>query len=643
MDAHRPDWLVGPVRKISEMNGRSLTFKSCEEIFDYTKTCLLGDSIMAGYSGKFLRVNLSTGQIDRENLDMELAMKFIGGRGLASYYLAQEVDPEIEPFDPANKIIFATGPLTGSQAPTGGRYMVVTKSPLSGTIASSNSGGFWGAELKCAGYDFIIVEGKSDKPCYIYINDNTVQIKDAKKYWGKLVSETTDLLLQETRDSKARVLTIGPAGERLALLACVMNDKYRAAGRSGVGAVMGSKNLKAIVVRGTGKLSPARDEEAKKVLTNVRKKIRENDVTSKGLPTYGTSILVNLINQSGIYPTNNFQESYFETADKTSGETLAEKYLVRNMACFHCPIACGRYSKVDDVEGEGPEYETVWAYGASCGVDDLAAIIKANKLCNEYGLDTISAGATIACAMEMYEKGIIGSDEIDGPALKFGSGEAIVEWTRKMGAGEGFGVKLALGSYRLGEEYGVPELSMSVKKLELPAYDPRGVQGHGLQYATSNRGGCHVRGYMIAPEIVGLPEKLDPLSLDGKAVWVKIFQDLTAVIDSLGLCLFTSFALGADDYKDMFNSIVGQDWTTEALLEAGDRIWNIERIFNLKAGISPEQDTLPRRLLTEPIPNGPCKGHVHRLGELLPDYYKERGWNEQGLPSESKLAQLDIA
>ncbi|MHC4725646.1 MAG: aldehyde ferredoxin oxidoreductase family protein [Planctomycetota bacterium] len=598
---------------------------------------------MAGYSGKLLRVNLSTGQIDQEKLDMELAMKYVGGRGLASYYLAQEVEPETEPLDSANKIIFATGPLTGSMAPTGGRYMVVTKSPLSGTIASSNSGGFWGAELKRAGYDLIIVEGKSDKPCYIYINDNTVEIKDAKKYWGKLVSETTDLLLQETGDPKARVLTIGPAGEKLALLACIMNDIYRAAGRSGVGAVMGSKNLKAIVVRGTGKLSPARDDETKKVLKNVRKKIRENDVTGKGLPTYGTSILVNLINQSGIYPTNNFQESYFETADKTSGETLAEKYLVKNMACFHCPIACGRYSKVDDVEGEGPEYETVWAYGASCGVDDLPAIIKANKWCNEYGLDTISAGATIACAMEMHEKGIIGADEIDGPTLKFGSGEAIVEWTRKMGAGEGFGAKLAHGSYRLAEGYGVPELSMSVKKLELPAYDPRGVQGHGLQYATSNRGGCHVRGYMIAPEIVGLPEKLDPHSLEGKAVWVKIFQDLTAVIDSLGLCLFTSFALGPDDYKDMFNAIVGQDWTKETLLEAGDRIWNVERKFNLKAGISPEQDTLPRRLLTEPIPKGPCKGHIHRLGELLPGYYKERGWNEQGLPTETKLTQLGIA
>jgi aldehyde:ferredoxin oxidoreductase len=598
---------------------------------------------MAGYCGKILRINLSTGRIDHENLDMELAMKFIGGRGLATYYITQEVGPKTDPFDSANKIIFATGPLTGSQAPTGGRYMVVTKSPLSGTIACSNSGGFWGAELKQAGYDLIIVEGKSDKPCYIYINDDTVEIKDAKKYWGRIVSETTDMLLQETGDPKAHVLTIGPAGEKLALIASVMNDRYRAAGRSGVGAVMGSKNLKAIVVRGTGKLSPARDEERKKVLKNIRKKIKENEVTSKGLPTYGTSILVNLINQSGIYPTNNFQESYFETADKTSGETLAEKYLVRNMACFHCPIACGRYSKVDDVEGEGPEYETIWAYGASCGVDDLPAIIKANKLCNEYGLDTISSGATIACAMEMYEKGIIKPDEIDGPALKFGSAEAIVEWTRKMGAGEGFGAKMAHGSYRLAEEYGVPELSMSVKKLELPAYDPRGVQGHGLQYATSNRGGCHVRGYMIAPEIVGLPEKLDPLSIEGKAVWVKIFQDLTAVIDSLGLCLFTSFALGPDDYKDMFNAIVGLDWTKEKLLEAGDRIWNIERVFNLEAGVGAELDTLPRRLLTEPIPKGPCKGHIHRLGELLPDYYKERGWDEQGLPTEDKLAQLQIA
>ena len=469
-----------------------------------------------------------------------------------------------------------------------------------------------------------------------------MKIRNAEKYWGKLVSETTDGLLEETGDPKARGVVIGPAGEKLSFIACIMNDKYRAAGRSGVGAVMGSKNLKAIVVHGSGKLDSARPEQTKETLTKIRKKLKEHSVTGEGLPTYGTASLVNVINEHGIYPTNNFQRAYFETADKVSGEALAEQYLVKKTACFGCPIACGRYSKVDDVEGEGPEYETLWAYSADCGIDDLAAVIKANKWCNEYGLDTISAGATIACAMELYEKGIIKSDEIDGPALEFGSSEAIVEWTRKMGAAEGFGAKLASGSYRLAESYGVPELSMSVKKLELPAYDPRGAQGHGLQYATSNRGGCHVRGYIISAEILGIPEKVDPLSSEGKAVWVKAFQDTTAVIDSLGLCLFTSFAIGADDYRDMFNAIVGEDWTTEKLLLAGERIWNLEKAFNLEAGIEPGADKLPKRLVSEPIPDGPCKGQVHKLAELLPGYYKERGWDEKGVPTEAKLAQLGI-
>jgi len=597
---------------------------------------------MAGYCGKLLRVNLSTGQIKREDLDFEIAKKFVGGRGLGSYFLKEEVAASVGALEESNKLIFAAGPLTGTQAPTAGRYMVVTKSPLSGTIASSNSGGFWGAELKRAGFDLIIIEGKSERPCYISINNDAVEIKSAEKYWGKLVSETTDGLLSEFGDSKAKVAVIGPAGEKMSLLGNIMNDKYRAAGRSGVGAVMGSKNLKAIVVRGTGKPAVAKAEEAKKVLKVAREKIKNCPVTSEGLPTYGTAVLVNIVNECGIYPTNNFQKSYFETAEKVSGEALAEEYLVKNTACYGCSIACGRRSKIDGVEAEGPEYETLWAYSADCGVDDLAAVIRANNLCNEYGLDTISAGATIACAMELYEKGLIKPEEIDGPALKFGSSEAIVEWTRKMGACEGFGAKLARGSYRLAEEYGVAELSMSVKKLEMPAYDPRGVQGHGLEYATSNRGGCHVRGYMISPEILGLPEKLDRFSLEGKAVWVKVFQDLTAVIDSLGLCLFTSFALCADDYKDLFNAIVGEDWTTEELFEAGERIWNLERSFNLEAGVKPEEDKLPKRLLTEPIPDGPSKGHVHQLGQLLPQYYKERGWSEKGIPTKTKLSELGI-
>jgi len=346
---------------------------------------------------------------------------------------------------------------------------------------------------------------------------------------------------------------------------------------------------------------------------------------------------------TGMYPTNNFMEAYTPQADKVSGETLADKYLVRKTACFRCPIACGRCCSVDGVEGEGPEYETLWAYSADCGIFDLPAVIKANNLCNEYGLDTISTGATIACAMELYKKGYIKDSELDGVPLEFGSSEAIIEWTRRMGAGEGLGAKMAMGSYRLAEGYGVPELSMSVKKLELPAYDPRGVQGYGLQVATSNRGGCHVRGYLISPEILGLPESISRTSIEGKAGWVKVFQDLTAVIDSLGLCLFTSFALNADDYKDLFNVVVGEKWTTEKLFETGERIWNIERMFNLACGVDPSEDKLPKRLLEEPIPDGPSKGQVHRLPELLPQYYAERGWSDDGYPSPEKLAQLGIS
>ncbi|GAW30163.1 aldehyde ferredoxin oxidoreductase family protein, partial [Carboxydocella sp. ULO1] len=398
------------------------------------------------YSGKILRINLTTGSITTEALPVEKARAFLGGRGLGGRMLAEEIPAGIDPLSEANKIFFITGPLTGTSAPTSGRYMVVTKSPLNNTIASSNSGGFWGAELKFAGYDMVIVEGKAAKPVYIYIKDDQVEIRPADKYWGKLVSETTDGLLAEAGDDKARVLTIGPAGERLSPIAAVMNDRYRAAGRSGVGAVMGSKNLKAIVVRGSGKVEVAQPDRFKEVVSGLLKKIRENGVTGQGLPAYGTAVLVNIINESGILPTNNFQEAYFPAADEISGETLAEKYLKKKDPCYRCPIACGRYCEVDGEEGGGPEYETIWAYGSDCGVSDLKAIIKANNLCNEYGLDTISAGATIAAAMELYQRGIIKPEEVDGPELKWGSGEAIVEWTRKMGAGEGLGAKLALGS-----------------------------------------------------------------------------------------------------------------------------------------------------------------------------------------------------
>lgn len=595
-----------------------------------------------GYQGCILRVNLSEGTVKKEELNMEDAHKFIGGRGLGTKIMMDEVDPNVDPLSEDNKLIFVTGPLTGTATPTGGRYMVVTKAPLTGTIASSNSGGYWGAELKLAGYDAIIIEGKSERPVYINISDDIVEIKDASNLWGKLADETTTAL-EKIHGEKARVAMIGPAGENLSRIAGVINERGRAAGRSGVGAVMGSKNLKAVVVRGTKKVNVADSEKLKAAFSNAMAKIKENGVTGQGLPAYGTAVLVNIINENGALPTNNFQKSQFAKADDISGETLAEKYLKRKDPCYRCPIGCGRYCEVDGIEGAGPEYETIWAYGSDCGVSNLEPIIKANYWCNEYGLDTISTAATIAAAMELYQKGYIKKEELDGgPELVWGNDEAIIEWTKRMGQGKGLGAKMAQGSYRLCESYGVPELSMSVKKQEMPAYDPRGIQGIGLNYATSNRGGCHVRGYMISPEVLGLPQALDRFTTEGKATWTKIFQDFTASIDSVGLCLFTSFALGADDYADLYNAIVGTNITGNEFIEMGERIWNLEKLFNLKAGIEPSQDTLPKRLLEEPIPEGPSKGWVNKLSETLPEYYKVRGWTEGGIPTDEKLEALGI-
>ncbi|RHW59930.1 aldehyde ferredoxin oxidoreductase [Clostridium botulinum] len=600
---------------------------------------------MYGYNGKILRIDLTNRNCTLEPLDEEKAKKFIGARGLGVKTLLEEIDPKIDPLSIENKLVIVTGPITGAPMPTSGRYMVVTKAPLTGTIAISNSGGKWGTELKNAGYDMIIVQGKSEVPVYVNIEDDKIEIKEADHLWGKTSLETTKILCNENNE-RAKVLCIGPAGEKLSLMAAIMNDIDRAAGRGGVGAVMGSKNLKAIVVKGSGKVKVFNEGEAKKVSLEKIKILREDPVAGGGLPTYGSAVLVNIINENGVHPVRNFQKSYTDEADKISGETLTEDCLVRKNPCYRCPIACGRWVKLDDgTECGGPEYETLWSFGSDCDVYDLNAINVANMLCNEYGLDTISAGATIAAAMELYEKGYIKDEDIkgDGLSLKWGDAEAVVGWTKKMALREGFGDKMADGSYRLCESYGVPEFSMTVKKQELPAYDPRGIQGHGITYAVNNRGGCHIKGYMISPEILGYPEKLDRFSLEGKAAYAKIFHDLTAVIDSLGLCIFTTFGLGVQDYVDMYNVVVGGKLhDAESIMEAGDRIWTLEKLFNLEAGIDSSHDTLPKRLLKEPIPEGPSKGCVHKLSELLPEYYAVRGWDKNGIPTEDTLKKLGL-
>jgi len=599
---------------------------------------------MYGYNGRVIRINLTDKSIKKEELDLEVAKKYIGARGLGVKTFMDEVDPKIDALSPENKLIIAGGPLTGAPVPTSGRFMVVTKSPLTGTIAISNSGGKWGAELKFAGYDMIILEGKAKDPVYINIVDDVITILEADEVWGKVASETTDIL-QDIHGDKAKVLCIGPAGEKLSLMAAIMNDVDRAAGRGGVGAVLGSKNVKAIVVRGTGKVALVDDEKAKKVGMDKIGILRKDPVAGQGLPTYGTAILVNIINENGIHPVKNFQESYTDQADKISGEALTEKYLVRKNPCYRCPIACGRWIKLEDgTECGGPEYETLWSFGSDCGIYDLNAVDVANMLCNEYGIDTISVGATIAAAMELYQRGYIKDEELaaDGYSLNWGDAEAMIAWTKKICLREGFGDKMADGSYRLCESYGAPQYAMTVKKQEIPAYDPRGAQGHGITYAVNNRGGCHIKGYMISPEILGYPEKLDRFSLEGKAGYAKVFHDLTAVIDSLGLCIFTTFGLGLPDFVDMYNAVVGEEHDNESLLRAGDRIWTLEKLFNLKAGLTKADDTLPKRLLEDQIAEGPSKGNVHHLDVLLPEYYSVRGWDSEGVPTDDTLKALGL-
>jgi aldehyde:ferredoxin oxidoreductase len=598
------------------------------------------------YMGKMIRVNLTSGTISYEDTPMELAKLYLGGRGLGSRILINEIDPKIDAFSPENKLIFATGPLSNTNAPTGGRYMVVTKSPLTGTIASSNSGGVFGAYLKKAGYDVVIFEGKSEKPVYLSVSEGSVELKDASHVWGKGVEMTTDLLTEESGQKRASVSCIGPAGENKVLFASIMNEKHRAAGRSGVGAVMGSKNLKALVTWGDKTTPIAAEDDFKKVAKDQRTKLKEGAITGQGLPSLGTKVLDNIINQNGMYPTRNAQDVMFEGTDKMSGEALVEKgYLQRNSGCYMCPIQCAR-----DVEtpngrrGEGPEYETGWAFGPMMGIDDLNAICDANFTCNDLGMDTISAGVTLSCMMELWERGLIPKEDLaNGPEPNFGSTESLLYYLNRMAHRKGIGDKLALGSYRFAEGYGHTEYSMTIKKQEMAAYDPRGVQGHGLEYAVGNRGADHVRAYLISPEILGAPEKIDPQETEGKAQWAIIFQDLTGVIDSAGLCLFTSFSLGAEDYAAIINAATGFNYSVEEMMRIGERIWNMERKFNQDAGIDPKEDTLPKRFFDEPAKEGPNKGKVHLLPKMLPEFYELRGWTKDGRPTPEKLKELQLA
>jgi aldehyde:ferredoxin oxidoreductase len=609
---------------------------------------------MAGWTGKLLRVNLTTGRSRAEDIPADWLQDYIGGRGVADRYVWRELNPRVDPLSPDNKLIFATGPLTGTPVPCGARYMVVTKGALTNAITTSNSGGHWGPELKFAGYDLLMIEGRADKPVYLFIYNDDVQIRDARAFWGKTVSETEDGIREELGIPGARIAGIGPAGERLVRFACIINDKHRAAGRSGVGAVMGSKNLKAVAVRGTRGITIADPPAFLKAFWAMRDHLNKS-AARQGMTELGTASTIDLTNAFGGCPTRNFESGQFEQAENLNGNSIKDQRMVANKACFACTIACGRVTHLPGATadkflvnmhprnwrtaGEGPEYEAAWALGADTGVGDLDAVIKANWLCNDLGMDPISMGATLAAAMELYERGILTDNQVDMP-LRFGSAEALVRMTEATAFREGFGNELAEGSKRLGDKFKHPEVFMGVKGQEFPAYDARGFQGMGVAFATCNRGACHLRAWTPGVETNGT---FDPHTPVGKAEWVVEEQNRTTSHDATGICLFTGIGAPLEDLVACTAAATGLPFTLKDFVKAGERTWNLERLWNLKAGFTAADDNLPERLLKEPHKSGPAKGVTVHLDQMLPVYYRVRGWDERGIPSRQKLAELGLA
>ena len=605
-----------------------------------------------GWQKKVLRVDLTKGTCEPEPLNMDWAAAYLGERGLATKYLWENMDPKADPMGPGNVLIFATGPLTGTMSSTSGRYAVITKGPLTGAIACSNSGGKFGAELKFAGYDLLIIQGVAAEPVYLHIVDEEVEIVPAGELWGKTVWETEEWIKAKHQNPLLKVASIGVAGERGVRFACIINDLHRAAGRSGVGAVMGSKNLKAVAVYGTVGVTVDDPVRFMEIVRVTHQQLAEND-GRKELTELGTNSMIDMMQEFGGLPTRNFNEVQFKGTGNINPAAMERANarghvnLITNKACFGCTIACGRIAHIDKDHftivnrpeyrhaSGGLEYETAYAFGPVICVDDIDALTFAGYLMNEHGMDPISFGATLAAAMELFEMGVITTDDTDGIALNFGNAEALTVMAEKTGKFEGFGQILGLGSKRMCEKYGHPELSMSVKGQEFAGYDSRALQGMGLGYATSNRGACHLKHDTFGPD-------MEDQTGAGKAQPCKDSQDEVAFLDSTGLCLFAAGAWGIEGYQKQIDAACEGDWSVERVRETGERIWNLERQFNLAAGLTAADDTLPKRLLEVPAPSGTAKGKVNELGKMLPEYYAARGWTPEGVPTDETLARLGL-
>jgi len=615
--------------------------------------------MLYGFMGKLLRVNLSEGKISEEDVREEWAEKFIGGAGLATRYLYDEVPKGADPFGPENRLIFMTGPLTGTASASASRYSVVAKSPLTGIWGHGNSGGSFGPVLKRSGYDGIVFEGISPEPVYLKIIDGKAELCEATHLWGKTVAESEDLI-HEALDEKVTIASIGPGGENLVRYAAVMNNKHRAAGRCGLGAVMGSKRLKAVACAGKASINLANQEAFRETAKRQMELLNES-MLKIGFEAFGTNMVSDMVNAKGGYPTRNWQEGVFEEIEEVNGQALTDKVFVEGVNCFACPIACGRGTEIKEGpwqghKGEGPEYESANTLGAMSGVSDMNAITMANYLCNEYGLDTISAGSTIAFAMECYEKGILTKESTDGLEIKFGDGALVVDLIEKIGKREGVGDLLAEGTKAMSEKLGQgsEHFAMHVKGLELPAYDPRAAKITGLGYVTANRGGDHITGYVQGPTFIDAPfllidesQIIDPFVANPEEAKVLVdLENALTMFDAMGGCKFMGLLLTAQDYLDLLNNATGWNLEVDDFRKYGERIYNLMRAFCVREGITREKDTLPGRLMEDPLPEGPAQGMVieKETLEMLKDaYYEFRGWDkESGKPSAEKLEELGL-
>ncbi|WP_078594698.1 aldehyde ferredoxin oxidoreductase family protein [Evansella clarkii] len=600
---------------------------------------------LGGYRNHEAWVDLSSGSVEYRQLNEEDLKKYIGARGLGVKYMVDNKIYDAEPLSEDNMLAIMTGPLTGTRIHMSGRLCTVTRSPLTGTVTDSHMGGWTAARLKWAGFDNLIFTGKSNTPVYLYVEDGKAELKDASALWGKGVRGTIKALQDIHGEKDTSVMAIGPGGENMVYYAGWMNENDRSAGRGGTGAVAGSKNLKAIVIKASQKGNmpePAQPEKYPKAIKSGLKALMEGALTAPkkgGLSVYGTNVLMNIINESGALPARNSQVTTFETADEISGEAVREELLVGDPTCHACPVACKIEVEVKDgkykTKVESFEYESAWALGPNCGHSNKEAVAFLIDLCNEYGIDTIELGNAFSTAMEAYEKGLT-KDRLD-----WGDVDTMIHWVEKIvNREEGIGTVLADGPGRAAEYFGNKGLAMVVKNQAIPAYDPRGIQGIGLGYATSNRGACHLRGYTVAAEIAGIPEAVDRLEVKGKGALLKGFQDLLAFSDSLDLCKFSSFSENGDLYAEQYSAVVGIDLNEEDVMKIGERVYNIERYFNNRAGFAGKDDTLPERFLKEPA-TGNSKGHVSHLDEMLKEYYEVRGWDD-GVVTPAKLRELEI-